>query len=79
MTTSLSSSGGVSGFTGGIGDGIGGGFGGGVGDSFAGGDGFLPMTGFGPGSILIALIGGVLTISGAIIGRFGRRPTPVDP
>ncbi len=75
MTTSLSSSGGVSGFSGGIGDGIGGG----VGDSFAGGDGFLPMTGFGPGSILIALIGGVLTVSGAIIGRFGRRPTQVDP
>jgi len=78
MTTSLGSSGGVNGFGGGIGDGVSG-FGGGVGDGFAGGDGLLPMTGFGPGSILIALIGGVLTVSGAIIGRFGRRPTPVDP
>jgi len=70
MSTFHGSSGGVSGVSG---------FSGGVGDGFAGGDGFLPMTGFGPGSILIALIGGVLTVSGAIIGRFGRRPTRVVP
>ena len=70
MSTFHGSSGGVSGVSG---------ISGGVGDGFAGGDGFLPMTGFGPGSILIALIGGVLTVSGAIIGRFGRRPTRVVP
>jgi hypothetical protein len=42
----------------------------------AAGDGFLPATGFGPGSIVIALIGGALTLFGAMMRRFGRRPTP---
>jgi hypothetical protein len=41
------------------------------------GDGFLPATGFGPGSIIIALTGGALTLVGTIIRRFGRQPTPV--
>jgi len=48
---------------------------GGVADpGFGGVDGFLPATGFGPGSIIIALIGGVLTFSGAMMRRFSRRP-----
>ena len=64
MTTSLGSSGAVTG---------------GVGDGFAGGDGLLPMTGFGPGSLIIALIGGILTLCGAITHRFGRRSTRVVP
>ena len=36
---------------------------------------FLPVTGFGPGSILIALVGGVLTLGGAIARRVSRPPT----
>lgn len=68
MATSLGPSGGVSGVSG---------FTGGVGDGFAGGDGLLPMTGFGPGSIIVALIGGALTLCGAIVHRLGRRPTQV--
>jgi hypothetical protein len=39
------------------------------------GDGFLPVTGFGPGSILIAVIGGALTLFGSIMRRLGRRTT----
>ena len=38
------------------------------------GDGALPATGFGPGTIIIAVIGGVLTLCGAILRRLGRRP-----
>lgn len=38
------------------------------------GDGFLPATGFGPGSFIIAAIGGVLTLCGAVARRFGRQP-----
>jgi hypothetical protein len=38
------------------------------------GDGTLPATGFGPGTILVAVIGGVLTMFGAIMRRLGRRP-----
>jgi hypothetical protein len=45
--------------------------------SGAGGDGFLPVTGFGPGSILIALIGGALTLFGSIMRRIARRPRAV--
>jgi hypothetical protein len=33
----------------------------------------LPVTGFGPGTILVAVIGGVLTLSGVIMRRLGRR------
>ena len=39
-----------------------------------GADGLLPVTGFGPGTILIAVIGGVLTVLGAVARRLGRRP-----
>jgi len=39
------------------------------------GDGFLAATGFGPGSIIIALIGGTLTLSGAIMRRLAHHPT----
>jgi hypothetical protein len=38
------------------------------------GDGALPATGFGPGTILVAVIGGVLTLGGAIMRRLSRRP-----
>ena len=38
------------------------------------GDGALPATGFGPGTIIIAVVGGVLTLGGAIMRRLGRRP-----
>ena len=38
------------------------------------GDGALPATGFGPGTILVAVIGGVLTLCGAIMRRLVRRP-----
>jgi hypothetical protein len=31
------------------------------------------MTGFGPGSIIIAVIGGVLTLCGAIMSRVRRH------
>jgi hypothetical protein len=43
-----------------------------------GGDGMLPATGFGPGSIVIALIGGILTFIGTITHRLGRRPASSD-
>ena len=38
------------------------------------GEGMLPVTGFGPGSLLIAIIGGVLTLGGVIMRRLSRRP-----
>jgi hypothetical protein len=37
------------------------------------GGGMLPVTGFGPGTILVAVIGGVLTLVGAIMRRASRR------
>lgn len=42
-----------------------------VGSAGGAADGFLPATGFGPGSILIAVVGGVLTFCGALMRRFG--------
>ena len=45
-----------------------------LGSAGSAGESFLPATGFGPGSILIALIGGALTLSGMIARRLGRRP-----
>ena len=45
-----------------------------VGSTGGAGDSFLPATGFGPGSIIIALIGGVLTLTGAIARRLARAP-----
>jgi hypothetical protein len=36
------------------------------------GDATVPATGFGPGTILVAAVGGVLTLFGAIRRRFGR-------
>lgn len=50
-----------------------------LGSTGAGGtaDGFLPATGFGPGSVIIAIIGGVLTLCGAIARRGSRRPQPL--
>jgi hypothetical protein len=42
------------------------------------GEGTLPATGFGPGTIVVAIIGGVLTLFGAIMRRLGRRPA-ADP
>lgn len=41
--------------------------------SAGGADSFLPATGFGPGSIIIAVIGGALTLSGVIARHLGRR------
>ena len=38
------------------------------------GEGMLPVTGFGPGSLLVAVVGGVLTLFGAVMRRIGRRP-----
>jgi hypothetical protein len=38
------------------------------------GGGMLPVTGFGPGTILVAVIGGVLTLGGVIMRRISRRP-----
>jgi len=38
-----------------------------------GGDGWLPATGFGPGSILVAGLGGLLTFCGWVMRRAGRR------
>jgi hypothetical protein len=38
------------------------------------GDGMLPVTGFGPGSLVIAVIGGALTLFGAIMRRLSRTP-----
>jgi hypothetical protein len=49
-----------------------------IGGSGSPGDGFLPATGFGPGSIVIALIGGGLTLIGAVMRRVGRS-TPAAP
>ena len=43
-----------------------------IGSTGGAGDSFLPATGFGPGSIIIALIGGILTLTGAIARRLGR-------
>jgi hypothetical protein len=37
------------------------------------GGGMLPATGFGPGTILVAVIGGALTLGGVIMRRLGRR------
>ena len=42
----------------------------------AAGDSLLPATGFGPATIIIALIGAVLTASAALARRLSRRPTP---
>jgi hypothetical protein len=39
------------------------------------GEGMLPVTGFGPGSVLVAAVGGVLSLFGAIRRRLGRRAT----
>ena len=47
-----------------------------VGSTGGAGDSFLPATGFGPGSILIAVIGGVLTLGGVILRRLARAVTP---
>jgi hypothetical protein len=38
------------------------------------GEGMLPVTGFGPGSLIVAVIGGALTLCGAIMRRISRRP-----
>ena len=45
-----------------------------VGSAGGSADSFLPATGFGPGSAIIAIIGGVLTLVGALARRLGRRP-----
>lgn len=37
------------------------------------GGGMLPATGFGPGTILVAVIGGALTLGGVIMRRLGQR------
>jgi hypothetical protein len=42
------------------------------------GEGMVPVTGFGPGSLLVAGVGGVLTLCGAIRRRVGRRPAVPD-
>ena len=53
-----------------------------LGDSFMaapiGGDGLLPLTGFGPGTVIIAVIGGLLTLAGAMMRKLSRRPAPVQ-
>jgi hypothetical protein len=41
------------------------------------GKGMLPVTGFGPGSLLIAIVGGVLTLGGVIMRKISRRPAAV--
>jgi hypothetical protein len=38
------------------------------------GEGMLPVTGFGPGSLLVAVVGGVLTLFGTVMRRISRRP-----
>lgn len=38
-------------------------------------DSLLPVTGFGPGTIVIAAIGGALTLAGVIMRHVGHRPT----
>jgi hypothetical protein len=45
--------------------------------SLSPGEGTLPVTGFGPGSLIVAVIGGVLTLCGAIMRRLSRRPAAV--
>lgn len=37
------------------------------------GDGLLPATGYGPGTIIIAVIGGVLTAGGWLLSKVGLR------
>jgi hypothetical protein len=44
-----------------------------VGSGAGASDAFLPATGFGPGSIIIAIVGGVLTLSGFVARRLARR------
>jgi hypothetical protein len=39
-------------------------------------EGMLPVTGFGPGSLIVATVGGVLTLRGAIMRKFSRRSAP---
>jgi hypothetical protein len=41
------------------------------------GDATVPAAGFGPGTILVAAVGGVLTLFGAIMRRISRRPAAV--
>ena len=43
-----------------------------------GSDGLLPLTGFGPGTLIIAVIGGLLTLAGALMRKLSRRPAPVQ-
>jgi hypothetical protein len=38
------------------------------------GEGMLPVTGFGPGSLVVAVVGGMLTLVGAVMRRISRRP-----
>jgi hypothetical protein len=45
--------------------------------SLSPGEGTLPVTGFGPGSLVVAVLGGVLTLFGAIMRRISRRPAAV--
>ena len=54
-----------------------------MGDGFmaapiGGGDGvgLLPLTGFGPGTLIIAVIGGLLTLAGAVMRTLSRGPAP---
>ena len=58
-----------------------------IGDGFmaapiGGGDGvgagLLPLTGFGPGTLIIAVIGGLLTLAGALMRKLSRRPAPAQ-
>ena len=46
-----------------------------VGSAGGSGDASLPATGFGPGTIIIAIIGAVLTATGALVCWLSRRPT----
>jgi hypothetical protein len=41
------------------------------------GEGMLPVTGFGPGSLIVAIVGGVLTLCGVIMRKISRRPAAV--
>jgi hypothetical protein len=41
------------------------------------GEGMVPLTGFGPGSLLVAIVGGALTLGGAIWRKLNRRPAAV--
>ena len=38
------------------------------------GGGMLPVTGFGPGTLIVAIIGGALTLGGAIMRKISRHP-----